>query len=81
MTAWGGGQAHIPRRAGSEQLVMPSFPAGVCLALPIVCAALWLLRPVYGIACKCDKSATEVRQKCDNGTKHEKIIHSTKTKN
>ena len=37
MTAWGGGQAHIPRRAGGERFVIPSFPAGVCLALPIVC--------------------------------------------
>ena len=33
----GWGQAHIPRRAGGERFVIPSFPAGVCLALPIVC--------------------------------------------
>ena len=32
--------AHIPRRAGGERFVMPSLPAGVCLALLIVCAGL-----------------------------------------
>ena len=36
----GQGVAHIPRRAGGERFVMPSLPAGVCLALLIVCAGL-----------------------------------------
>ena len=77
MTAWGGGDAHIPRRAGGEQLVMPSFPARVYLALPIVCAALAGSCVLFMVSLA---SATKVRQKCDNGTKHEKIIHNAKTK-
>lgn len=36
----GQGVAHIPRRAGGERFVIPSLPAGVCLALLIVCAGL-----------------------------------------
>lgn len=55
----GQGVAHIPRRAGGERFVIPSFPAGVCLALPIVCVldagscVLFMVSP---------ESATELRQ-------------------
>ena len=59
MTAWGRGQAHIPRRAGGERFVMPSFPAGVCLALPIVCAALAGSCVLFMVSLA---SATKVRQ-------------------
>ena len=59
MTAWGRGQAHIPRRAGGERFVMPSFPAGVCLALPVVCTVLAGSCILFMVSLE---SATEVRQ-------------------
>lgn len=77
MTAWGRGQAHIPRRAGGERFVIPSFPAGVCLALPIVCAALAGSCVLFMVSLA---SATKVRQKCDSGTKRKRIIHNIKMK-
>nr|DAF60066.1 MAG TPA: hypothetical protein [Siphoviridae sp. ctMCY8] len=86
MTAWGRGQAHIPRRAGGERFVIPSFPVGVCLALPIVCAGCWLYPRCAALVGSCVlfmvslASATKVRQKCDNGTKRKRIIHNVKTK-
>lgn len=59
MTAWGRGQAHIPRRAGGERFVMPSFPAGVCLALPVVCTVLAGSCILFMVSLE---SATKVRQ-------------------
>ena len=66
-----------------ERFVMPSFPAGVCLTLPIVCVldAGFILDALPSLAlASCLWYRLQVRQKCDNGTKHEKIIHDTKTK-
>ena len=68
MTAWGRGQAHIPRRAGGERFVIPSFPAGVCLALPIVCVldAGFILDALPSLAlASCLWYRLQVRQKCD----------------
>ena len=72
ITAWGRGQAHIPRRAGGERFVMPSFLGCVWLSPSCVCWVLasssmrctrWLLCPVYGIAGKCDRIATTLESK------------------
>ena len=64
MTAWGGGVAHIPRRAGVYPLrrsvalrctppPVRSFYDGVCLALLIVCAECWLHPLCVALAGSC----------------------------
>ena len=73
MTAWGRGQAHIPRRAGVNGLLYPRSllgcvwlsPSCVCwmLALSSMRCPRWILYPVYGIARKCDRIATTSESK------------------
>ena len=51
-----------------------------------VCAGCWLYPRCAALVGSCVlfmvslASATKVRQKCDNGTKHKRIIHNIKTK-
>lgn len=76
MTAWGGGDVHIPRRAGVNGLLYPRSLLG-CAWLSPLCALLSGSCVLFMVSLA---SATKVRQKCDNSTKHEKIIHNAKMK-